>query len=596
MNKNFVFSKLCIGIALLGFVACSDDEVSWPEVDGAAPVMELKSDHIRTEQGNQITVKGDLADADGIASVSLVCPTLHLDKTIDLIGIYGEPQKTYKLDYTHPINENVGSIDHKLTVTVTDVGGRTASKEILVTMDADFVAPSFTVVPGEKLNVLIKDPTVLKLKFGIEDNKALKYVKMYLFEGEVKSYEKYLEELNKPAEPETPAEAKAKSRAEGDEGEEGEDEELSDAQLEEKANAELQAWEQYYSQFTAIKSLDVKENELDGKTYSFNEAYPVADEEATYTMVIRAEDKMYHAINHCTVYNVTELIDFEEMFLADVQTAEELNSDVFGVPILIDHVDAFEYEARYYNATAGTEICFLPQETDFSPICFAPSKDDPTKLGDDIDEVDKFKLDQAGVYYHFHFNTMTREFSYETYSIADAHDPVENMTPGANHLNHWQAWGDEVGKAEWVTFTLGVMAWSNDLVAELKRDKTNPHIMRTEPFKREAGDLGFYIGNFHDDGWWGYTEWRTDNEKKPHKCMYLGMWFDDNPQFKGNDAYFNWKYGDVPGFTKERWNTESGYKNNFVTDTWFKPYIKKKGNYVFEVDFHTEACRLVPAK
>ena len=50
MNRNLLFSKLCIGIALLGFVACSDDEVTWPEVDGAAPEMVLNTDHIRTEQ------------------------------------------------------------------------------------------------------------------------------------------------------------------------------------------------------------------------------------------------------------------------------------------------------------------------------------------------------------------------------------------------------------------------------------------------------------------------------------------------------------------------------------------------------------------
>ena len=66
MNRNLVFSKLCLSIALLAFAGCSDDEVSWPEVDGAAPKMELKTDHIRTDKGYTINVKGELADADGI--------------------------------------------------------------------------------------------------------------------------------------------------------------------------------------------------------------------------------------------------------------------------------------------------------------------------------------------------------------------------------------------------------------------------------------------------------------------------------------------------------------------------------------------------
>ena len=174
MNRNLAFSKLCLGIALLAFAGCSDDEVSWPEVDGAAPKMELKTDHIRTDKGYKINVKGELADADGIATIDLVCPTLHLNKTIDLISIYGEPQTTYSLDYSHSIREEITQPSHTITVTVTDVGGRTVSKNILVTMDADFAAPVFSVVPGEELTVLIKDPTLLKVKFGIDDNKTRK--------------------------------------------------------------------------------------------------------------------------------------------------------------------------------------------------------------------------------------------------------------------------------------------------------------------------------------------------------------------------------------------------------------------------------------
>lgn len=184
MNRNLAFSKLCLGIALLAFAGCSDDEVSWPEVDGAAPKMELKTDHIRTDKGYKINVKGELADADGIATVDLVCPTLHLNKTIDLISIYGEPQTTYSLDYSHPIREEITQPSHTITVTVTDVGGRTVSKNILVTMDADFAAPAFTVVPGEELTVLIKDPTMLKVKFSIEDNKKLSLVQMILKKGD----------------------------------------------------------------------------------------------------------------------------------------------------------------------------------------------------------------------------------------------------------------------------------------------------------------------------------------------------------------------------------------------------------------------------
>lgn len=575
MNRNRAFSKLCLGIALLAFAGCSDDEVSWPEVDGAAPKMELKTDHIRTDKGYKINVKGELADADGIATIDLVCPTLHLNKTIDLISIYGEPQTTYSLDYSHSIREEITQPSHTITVTVTDVGGRTVSKNILVTMDADFAAPVFSVVPGEELTVLIKDPTLLKVKFGIDDNKALSEIHMILMEGEAERY--------------------GESTGDGEETEPVIDTtDMTDEEIAAMVSGQLEAWKNHYAANQAIETIDLGADELTN-SYNYDNAFPIPDEEAAYTLAIFAADAMGHVITHHTQFNVQELPDFEQMYLADVEDARDLNNDVFGVPVLIDHIDAYTYEARYYNATAGTKICFLPQNTDFTPICFAPAKDDPNTLGDDIDSVDKFVLDQAGVYYHFTFNTLTREYSYETYSLADAHDPVETMTPGANHLNMWQAWGDDIGNADWRTWTIGVETWINDMVAPLQRDKNNPHLWRTEPFKLEAGQFSFIVGNFHDNGWWGYTEWRADNETNIQKCKYLGRWFDDNPQFKGNDAFFNQKYGMVPGFTKDKWNNQSGYKNNFVQDTWFKPNVRRTGNYIFEVDMHTEDCRLVPA-
>lgn len=36
------------------------------------------------------------------------------------------------------------------------------------------------------------------------------------------------------------------------------------------------------------------------------------------------------------------------MYLADVATAEELNSDIFGVPMVIEHTGEYQYKANYY--------------------------------------------------------------------------------------------------------------------------------------------------------------------------------------------------------------------------------------------------------
>ena len=57
--------------------------------------------------------------------------------------------------------------------------------------------------------------------------------------------------------------------------------------------------------------------------------------------------------------SVSEMPDFPKMYLADVATVEELNSDIFGVPMVINHTGEYQYRARYYNKAAGTEIFLL---------------------------------------------------------------------------------------------------------------------------------------------------------------------------------------------------------------------------------------------
>ena len=112
--------------------------------------------------------------------------------------------------------------------------------------------------------------------------------------------------------------------------------------------------------------------------------------------------------------NVSEMPDFSKMYLADVKTVEELNSDVFGVPMLINHTGEFQYRARYYNKAAGTEIFFLPQKTDFTPICFGLDPEDNLKLTDDPETAKPIVLDKAGVYYELDINVKDATYSMRT--------------------------------------------------------------------------------------------------------------------------------------------------------------------------------------
>ena len=133
-----VTANLCTG--------CSDDN-DYPDVDGQNPTMTLATDHIESGAGHRFTIEGTLEDKDGIASISLQCADLHLNKTIDLIEIYGVPQESYDLSYYFDINRNEIGERFTVKVTVTDVGGRSISQDVLITMDGDFAAPVFSAAP-----------------------------------------------------------------------------------------------------------------------------------------------------------------------------------------------------------------------------------------------------------------------------------------------------------------------------------------------------------------------------------------------------------------------------------------------------------------
>jgi hypothetical protein len=507
----------------MGLAACSDDDNKWGDVDGGKPTMELTSTHLRTEQGRTITFKGTLADNDGISKITLECHDLYLNKTIDLIDLYGEPQKTYELDYTHKIHSDLETKEYTVVVTVYDVGGRSVSQEVLVTMDGDFVPPVFTALPSDEVTVLIKAKTTLPVKFSVEDDKALAWVSV----------------------------------------------KIPDFNIEEKV-----------TEFA------------DGRTYDFNRSFEVPSQPGSYVVEVTACDALEQTTSFIATYVVQDLPDWEKMYLADVETSAELNSDVFGVPMLVDHVGPFQYRARYYNKTAGTTICFIPQNTDFTPICFAKDKDNPSLLGDDPDNVDRIELTKAGVYYQIDFNTSTRAYSMTTYSVDDAMSPVKHMHYGQADLNTWADWSNNCSDAWWQEWYFGPITGDPKTpLYKMEQDSKNPNLFVIESWPLTAGSMHFCIHNWHHDGWWNYTTWRVDNPEECNKFMYYGSYFTDNVNFTGNADYFQWKYGDDPTFDLSRWNDES-YRKNFVPDGWSEPLVKIDGNYRMEFDVHLERAKL----
>jgi hypothetical protein len=294
-----------------------------------------------------------------------------------------------------------------------------------------------------------------------------------------------------------------------------------------------------------------------GTTVDFKESILLPSGLGVYHLTITAIDKFAHAVVKESVITVSEMPDFEKMYLADVSTTEALNSDVFGVPMRIERTAPYRYKANYYCQQAGTEIFFLPQKSDFTPICFGLDPEDNTKLADDPDIAQPIVLTQANVYYEITFDVQAGTYAIDTYSIAEAIDPIPHAF-GSISLDTWADGGTWLQE-----FYFGMASGPGD-VQRFTQDAVNPHLFYLEHIALEAGEqMNFIIHNWHSNGWWNYCTWRVDNSEEPEVFNYYG------------------------NFKNPAWTGPTG------DDNWTKPTVKQTGVYTLRFDAHLGRGKLV---
>lgn len=504
--------------SMLGMWSCSSDD-GWGTVDNAAPSMSLATDHYKGAVGRVIPIKATITDADGIAKINLKCSALFINKTIDIIDIYGEPLKSYDLNYSFPVAKEETGDNFQIEVTVTDVAGNVTTQNLKVTMDGDFEAPVFTTAPGPEVTVIMKARTSYTVNVSCSDDQNLSTL--------------------------------------------------------------LVKWEGLPYAQESIESVS-----MSGKSGSFSKKYTLPNEEASYKLTLTVIDKEGKKTVKESVINVSSNVpNYDNLWLADVATTAELNSDIFGVPMFVGH--AFEgeqpvpytYEARYYNAKAGTKIKFLGQKNDFGPVCYGCDATDANLLSDDEESMKDITLDQAGVYYRITFNIKTYEMKTETYSVADAKAAFRT---DLYNTPVFDLWGNG---SEYHNFTLGYLNSGPSSVVSFVQDKNNPNLFYLEEpltFNEENNlsekegvySTNFMIHNFHPGGWWDVVCYKPNNAGEPE----YWPWWGNNSQLT-TDGWTEWL------------NQPKG------PNDWCKAPVpsSKFGNYKLIFDAHLEQAKLVPA-
>jgi len=179
----------------------------YPEVDGKPPVITLLNEEMWASLNVNFTIKADISDADGIASVSLICPDMQLNKKIDLLDLKQELINNYNLSYTYMIREDIGETDYEIIVRAEDVGGRTTEAVQKITLGADFSSPYFVSKPDAVVSIILTQSAKYELMFSVADNKALDYVSISAPELSIDKtidcfgapYYEYSESLNLPS-------------------------------------------------------------------------------------------------------------------------------------------------------------------------------------------------------------------------------------------------------------------------------------------------------------------------------------------------------------------------------------------------------------
>lgn len=166
---------------------------------------------------------------------------------------------------------------------------------------------------------------------------------------------------------------------------------------------------------------------ISGTEFSFVEPLKLTSD-AVYTLKVVAEDLKGNKTEKRVQIAVANLPNYPKMYLADVDTDKDLNTDLFGVPMLIDKTGDYTFSAKYYAEKAGAEVRFLTDKTTFSEMTFGESATENGVLvsGTSAANVPPIILPKANQYYQVDIDLVKKIV--KTKEINPGANPHENIT------------------------------------------------------------------------------------------------------------------------------------------------------------------------
>lgn len=199
-------------------------------------------------------------------------------------------------------------------------------------------------------------------------------------------------------------------------------------------------------------------------------------------------------------YKVSLNTDFPKMYLIESIDPAKLTNDLFGVPMLIDKVGSYNFEAKYYSSSPNSKVWFIPGKTSLKPIMYGIDPANNSKLTGDFAAAQPIVLPNKG-YYKIIFNTLTLNYNVQQLPTPDP----ANAFP-------------QVALAGMGFYDYPNIYWQNalpDLIL-LDKDPANPYIFsKTVKLGVPPGQT-YNVSQFiftTNNGWTNF--WRFDSGTNP---------------------------------------------------------------------------------